>query len=1141
MHFKRTIKNSIENFNIKKEEDIYIISIISLLCSLIFSIFVYILLKGKKQLYHDLVVGNITWIDHHKSIDYITIYTLIITMFLIIIFLMISNIKFVKQGFEVKNSLVEFFLIGLVIFSLTQWFMRGEVPRLEYLILLTLVSTYFVLYKNGYCDERKIIYTLLILVLGNFSYYSLLVAINVFYPNIIINNYDVLNNVYYVWLVILAFIIICYFYTNQKNNKYIIRTICLLQLPIPFINLIIMNDNYIYQGEVINLYIPLYTKASMLVICGAIFLYIVVQCKDIFKKGENTLLSINNLIFTPTLLSISLFINYSNPGYSAFLRDDFHLGEIAIPWQQFFDFGQVPYFEFVSVQGLLGVSVGAINDIIFGGNYSTFLFSINYLYIFILLLVTYVLTRLIGKGWILLLAIFGISLFDRYYLAILFILILALPKLISKPRAWLMSWLFLSIFNILFMPAIGAAVVVASLPFVFFMIAYAIREGEYNSRFIISFLTIALLIVIVLWNPFLTGIFQYIIENGSTNTEAYGIGLFQNQGGLNWFPRIDNPIIHKAIWELFRIGSWTIGITVLASILLIVTQKLLAEKNYRGFVSPIIFINVTTILFVILLISYTMGRIDPGITRLGVVSLIMLSIILPVSLIFSLSHVKNKLIPIVLISIVLGVNFSFSHQDLTKLNNKAISNVRVPDNLNLINGVSKGIPKLGTMFISENKLKELLAFKNITDDLLGENETYFDLTNKSAYYFIFDRKVPGVYSADYLANNEIIQNRVLDQLISNDVPIIWLSPNIRHDGGPTSLRSYRIYKWLMENEYIYYYSNGIELLVEKVRLLNYLDNKQTQITPANILPSIELWNQRFSNADKLIVNNTLKLLKEDKGWFHTYATVDLDEKNKYFYTLESVVKTISGSRNAYIHIEYYDGNDELISTFSSPGIFTNGNHVGTFITPEKTSYAQFGLVLHEETYGEFSFENILLFMTDDLYNNESLLYKYEMHELSRIFHQKDLRSIPSAWGRNYNNLKQRFNLSEFQITTIAPNHLNAVKENWYGITGDDPYLIWNVEPVFNGREYDFILINIEFNKEYNDNLRGQIFWSGPSENFKESNSFKYDIKENQLLIPLGSHPHWNKNNITKIRFDIDNFPSGLEFKISSVELINLVQ
>jgi len=126
---------------------------------------------------------------------------------------------------------------------------------------------------------------------------------------------------------------------------------------------------------------------------------------------------------------------------------------------------------------------------------------------------------------------------------------------------------------------------------------------------------------------------------------------------------------------------------------------------------------------------------------------------------------------------------------------------------------------------------------------------------------------------------------------------------------------------------------------------------------------------------------------------------------------------------------------------------------------------------------------------------------------------------------------------------VHANHITSeAGDGWLTATGSNPYVVWKLSKYLDGGDYDFVGIHIECQQKGSSQFRGQVFWAKPGESFSENQSFTFNVKSGDLLIPLGSHPQWlNSTQIGAFRFDIDDYDSCSVFKVKPVTFMSLTR
>jgi hypothetical protein len=176
---------------------------------------------------------------------------------------------------------------------------------------------------------------------------------------------------------------------------------------------------------------------------------------------------------------------------------------------------------------------------------------------------------------------------------------------------------------------------------------------------------------------------------------------------------------------------------------------------------------------------------------------------------------------------VLGIVAASEYTDIGLLPARAVAALVVPSQAVRVDGTQFGLPRLGKPFIPPDKLQDMLTVKQVMDAVLQEGETYLDLTNNMAFYPLLDKEVPSVYAGYYIATSQKIQQRMLAALTSNPPPLVWVGPARTFGSGSAALRSYRLYRWVMNNDYLPFEHNGARFLVRRDRYPRLLQGELT--------------------------------------------------------------------------------------------------------------------------------------------------------------------------------------------------------------------------------------------------------------------------------------------------------------------------
>lgn len=877
----------------------------------------YLLRTYGHQSYDDFVIGSITWVNYNKSADYLFIIFFFVCFVILNLFTIPFFNKYVKKEMklsvpEVNSNLILLFVAGLVTYIFTMWFITGKLPATEIFILAIISSLCFFTY-SFYANKteklnkvlRNISSYLLFIVFVYFSYQSAIIFLRFLNPTFLTDNIFMtkkLAKLVLLLALLIAFVLNKRFKHNVDYSWRLLLGFSQLLLPMQFL----IMGNFTYQQN-LTFYRPELPFLTKFILVSVSFIGVLIILFNILKIKKTAIdTKFSNLIYVPSILSISCFLAYRNPAYSPFAHDDFHLGELMLPWQQIVEFKQQMYTDFVSVQGLLGLIYGGINQFLFNGNGATFPLALVTLPVLVSILMSYILSRFLGNGWALLLCLVTFPVADRNSLVLPILLILLMPSLLKKPTQWMMAWGWLSLLHCFYNSSSGGALTAATLPILVYMLVQAYKQKEYQKLIKqkpIQLILVAVvhIVLIAFLIPSMVGLVQFVRENGAANTVAYGIGLTQvGQNIPAWFPHwFSNQLLEYLSWEILRTGGWIASAIILLYFLLktqVINSHLNDDEKLKS--KQIAFLSLTGFLYVLILVPYSMGRIDPGsLSRTGSSSLLAVGYFLPMVVILDMANKRFKLVSAALLGVFLAYRVAFIFIDFEKLPLRTVETIAVPQEAILFED-NKNYPNIGKTFILNERLNEILQLKTALNGILKPDETYFDFTNKSAMYYYFNLKEPSPYSADFVAANYEMQTKVIRKIKENPPPAVLLGPNsIRHDGGPASLRSYRTYKYFVASKnYTYLEKDGFQFLIrndrysdlgfpEKEGLQNTLEisriftQKELMAIPLAWGKSESKLNQRFDNdsitlSDEALKNAVVNDLQREEDGFYKVSGVD---------------------------------------------------------------------------------------------------------------------------------------------------------------------------------------------------------------------------------------------------------------------------
>lgn len=808
----------------------------SIICSSLLSIILWFFMKNKSESYTDIIVGHITWINFYKSSDYVLIYTFLsLFLFFLFPFLFMFNKIFGSKTNKISviddeppfGWIFNVIVVGFI-YSVSIWLFTGDYTKFGFITTLSLAMLLLAFLYKFVVNKSKDtsigpLTTVLSLALVNtiFLYLSgnaILVFIKQCFPLSFINHPKKA-----LWIVsftiVVGILFFVYAVLKKVDMNKIFKFTYFIQIPIPLLLLIVINDVYQQGNKIIEMNIPIYTKFFI----WGLTLFFIWYCIIKFKKNRCTEFRVDKLVLWPTALATSCFLSYRTPAFSSLLRDDFHFGEIILPWQQIIQFNQHSYSEFVSVQGLLGLLYGGVNNLFFEGTSSSFPMAAMFIVVLFGVITTGIVCNVFGSAWGMLFSLLAYPVLDRSTLIFPVFLILLNRKLIRNPLSWFLTWSWLSLIHCFYSPNFGPALTLATLPFAIYMLVRLFSTKKIvqlwrSSKITIFSLVIFHVLAVTLLLPYMLQLIKFLLDNSSTNTLAYGISMFEGKIVPKWFPNwFDSELFNWIFWQMIRSGPTILCFVLLTYVILKFHSSNNSEEIDFSQRFQIYYLSLGGILLILFLIPYSFGRIDTGsISRPGVLSLLSFGTLLFFMLIVS-RRLFNKWMFIAIIAVIIGYRSAFSFYQFEKLPSRAIETIKVPNSTIFVDGSDIGLPNLGTIFIDKEKLNEIVSFKDTINSLLKDDETYFDLTNRSALYYYVNKPVPSLYSADYVSANYSMQSKVIGQVEKNNPPIAFIGPATRLDGGPASIRSYRLYKWLLDNEYVYYEKNNFQFMIRPDR------------------------------------------------------------------------------------------------------------------------------------------------------------------------------------------------------------------------------------------------------------------------------------------------------------------------------------
>jgi hypothetical protein len=908
--------------------------------SVVFARLIYsILSKYGAQTYSQLIVGSITWRAETKIQDYLFLFSTLF-LFLMIYFFFFFQASELKEKYG-DSSLDEYH--KLVVYSqlpfvlwLAQLIFTSKtsftLPYISFILtILVFIFSSFLLIAKSDDQFRSLITVEISLIIVIFILFCG-VAINLGFTrlNIFFNYIDlsispfIINTVYALSLFFGIFLLIkIWIYSNSFEIKQMNIRKCLLysQLPIPFLFFILSPTPWINENGV-RFYGYGFKPLGWVVI---IFI-IILSTVDLFyrfynKPDKYSKINIYSSLSPFCLIAILLFLKATILRTPVISIDDYHFGEVLIPWWSYVNFDMIPFKDFTPARGLLvNYLQGFFNYYLFDGTAASFEAAKIFCIAFYLMFCFPLISKSIGSFstfLVLLLMPIGNNISEIDLMITAFLCHLCFYYFRLSFSRWTILWFFVCNTAILIAPGQGGLFVLATVPLGLYAIYKAYDEEKYllSRVVIISFIMIIVISLITPIDDIVIGAVRYGYEQSSINNIAHSI---------EWSLSLDNykGKINLWLFEIFR-TSWVI-VPMIAGILIFRSLMVRDSEKRRKILVYTIPIFILTALF----IFRSAGRIGPNqLSRLGLASIWSLSMLFPILLI---NVFGKKMLPLILCLTVffagiLTPHFANSHflkqtgsaiVEFKKFLYTPLEAVKIPSNL--VDGNRIGMPNIGLASIEENKIAKLLSIKEVFNALIDQGETYIDLTNRQAYYFYLNYKPPIETGAIYNLVSKNQQLRSIKAVKNNPPPVILASAdNILHDGGTVSYRSPLIYRFFVQ-EYIPVLIGDVVYLVKPDRIERL--KKFNEISEINF-NKIDLLDRCFRMKDlqKLPIawGQSISTLKKELTFIVSIDSISLSQSNSIYLNPEGQYG-INGP-NPYITFDLnpnkVNGTDAGILTF----------------------------------------------------------------------------------------------------------------------------------------------------------------------------------------------------------------------------------
>lgn len=1003
--------------------------------------------------YADFIVGNITWRADTKLQDLIAAPVFITVLFFGFLFLS-HQLSKQKQQFgsdystKLSNQLIWW---SVPSFAAILSMILGA-PIDQTLFIISAVGISFIAISSAYNASRlinispeliglsafAIILTGLIpleiaLVLGR-APMTLVGAIN-------LARYEMVT-----YIIIGFGMIVGLFYAMrypEKLSRILPKLILLGQVGLPTLFLTLYPARFLQPNGVITKYQT--TWGLKLFIVGIIMAGIFDVMRRYRKYSASAHGNWAHLLSPVALFALLVALKAGNTVSPHISPDDYHFGEMVLGWWSYLH-GAIPYVGYLPAHGIIPDDLSAFLSFTFYDGTAGSFVDAGRLGYALLAFATFIsIYRFSGSAGLAFISTF----FAGGYLAWLFLtpfLCLWFSRsLRANPARWLSIWMLTVPIVILGVPGQGLLLVAAS-GVMTANFAWSLWRNPEERAWRDIGISLTILIVLGIFTPFahmLFGAIRYVLENGPINQVAYGVpwALSWNAGAKAGF-----------VLEVIRMSWVAIPVACLA-IIYVSMKDQEAQKN-------VLFPAIVVLLFALLLIPYSMGRIDAGgISRPGLAAIFGWAILLPLA-VWGLLKPANRA-PLILLVAGMSAALNFSPLSFSNLVSAASSQINTGP---LKDGHSAGLSNIGKAVVQDEHWDRLTRLNALLNSKLAPNESYLDLTSRNAQYFYLNRRPMMAVTAPYNMVSPSQQKRAVKQLSQNLPRLVLLdAANIIHDGGGLALRNPYLYRFILDN-YTPSFEDGFIIGYKKVKGVN---NHESTI-------DVGVKNLTDANWDRGINRLEPAVIVADAALMPLLAVGDLIRIGI------SDIRKITKFR--------VEGNAIwLDGSVIDPAVAGYPNRINIAVGPQPEA-------------------------------------EYRVSLFEKALAQSDFQKIPVAWGRSEKSLEQKMTLIRGFDGLSPSLHGLVSENGGYKITGIDPQLVFNVSSLgLSGRDagllrFDFSCANRSAEP------RIQVFWwaddhDGPF----ESSSIRFTADDGPLIIPLDASPRWlMMQHIKGIRIDLDN-------------------
>jgi hypothetical protein len=593
-----------------------------------------------------------------------------------------------------------------------------------------------------------------------------------------------------------------------------------------------------------------------------VFVLIAVSYADLLRRApgpadEDGSVRPLGMLSPLVLAAVLLFFKQPSIAINALNGDDYHYGEWLVPVWSLLRDGAIPFWDYVPARGLMNYDRGAVAALAYGAPTAAAIDATGgFLTFAMCALALATLGPLIGLlPAALLLLPFpvanGVSEIDVVNTAGLAAMVVAYAR--YRASTWLLLWGAIGTGVFLWGPAQGSTVILGTLPLALWQLTRAARDerAQLRKTLLVALPVAALLLLVTPLGRMALGAVRYGTDHAAVAGPAHGTEWAQSAASHGTLNRWLFEGLRTSFMAVPLIGLVLVGGALLAS-----------DEEGRERRRRLLLIGVPIVIVGLLFIYRAAGRIDPGgLTRLGFASMWMLALLLPLLLFAAWG--RERWASILAIGVGGGMLLATAYQplDLAAAARRGLDMAPRPPPT-LVDGPAVGLANVGVAPMEPGHVNEIRRIQRVLNVLLDKDETFLGLTERNGLYFYLDRPVPIESGALYNLPNDRQMLRAIRQLEARRVPVALAREGAagQFDGGPVSLRSHAIYRYLIWR-YAPVRVDGLLFLVRPDRLARLDAHPELKV---ETLDALTLLDRAFRMGD---------LMGTAASWGDSWATL----------------------------------------------------------------------------------------------------------------------------------------------------------------------------------------------------------------------------------------------------------------------------